>query len=166
MNPELFDIETLKMVGLWPNPEQPARNLLPYIKRLRSETFIGLDYGMAKGEDIRMLLDECEKIEKIITIFDSKSEYIEAAKKNLDGQAKVEVVTEFPSDHKFDFIFFNSENEVEKNLKLCYDTLKSGGIFAGNMHGKLRNTLTDFRNNNKIRIPINIAHDTWFWTKQ
>lgn len=167
MNPELFDIETLKMVGLWPNPEQPAYNLLPYVKRLRGDNLVGLDFGMAKGEDIRVFLDECDKIAKIVTIFDSRADYVEAANKNLDGQSKLEIVTEVSKEpNQFDFIFFNTENNVENNLKLCYDVLKPGGIFAGAMHSKLRNSLVDFRNNNKIRIPINKSHETWFWTKQ
>ena len=166
MNPEFFDIETLKMVGLWPNPEQPGRNLLPYVKRLRSESVIGLDYGMAKGEDIRILLDECSKISRIDSIFDSKSEYVEVAKKNLDGFDKVNVITELPKDVTYDFIIVNTENNVASVLNTCYNLLKSGGIFAGTNHAQFRDTIVKFRNDNKIRIPINITHNTWFWIKQ
>ena len=37
MNPEYFDIENLKMFGMWPHQSFISRGISPYIKRIRKD---------------------------------------------------------------------------------------------------------------------------------
>ena len=52
--------------------------------------------------------------------------------------------------------------------KMYYPLVRDGGIFFGHDINldSVRKALEEFREENKIRIPINvIRNNAWFWTK-
>ena len=77
-DPEFFDYNTLKQMGLWPDSNQMAVNVSPYINRLKVETPQILLYGMLRGDDIFDLLQKTKSVvfgyEKFSDSYDKERE--------------------------------------------------------------------------------------------
>lgn len=192
-DPEFFDIEMLKQMGIWPLHHLPAYGMIPYIKRLRGD-LLGVELGVLKGETSHEILDNCENVKKLYGVdpyvahFDGAanrtdeemSQYEAIMKKNLNKFAdRFEHVKKSSHDcsdmfenESLDFIFIDSIQLIEhlsKELELWYPKLKKDGIFFGHdsMSESVVLALKNFRNNNKIRIPINHSkNQVWFWIKK
>ena len=69
MNPEYFDIENLKIFGMWPHQNFISRGIVPYIKRIRKDKVYVAVIGDLKGESIVDMLETTgDKIEKVYVI--------------------------------------------------------------------------------------------------
>ena len=168
MNPEYFDIENLKMFGMWPHQNFISRAISPYAKRVRKEKVSILIVGDNKGEQCIDFLDLCnDKIQKISVITNGDDELIKAIfAKNTKGRDEI---VDTNLEDTFDIICINEHSCTEETLKKYYDLLPSNGIFCGNGHetNKVKEALTNFRRNSKIGTPIQVANRlVWFWYKR
>ena len=168
MNPEYFDIENLKLFGMWPHQSFISRAIAPYIKRIRKDKVSVLFVGDNKGEQCIDLLDLCgDKLGKLSNIRDVDDELIKAIYvKNTKGRDEI---VDFSEKDSFDVICINEYSCTEETLKKYYELVPSNGIFCGNGHEttKVKEALTAFRRNNKIGTPIQVANRAiWFWYKR
>jgi len=168
MNPEYFDIENLKMFGMWPHQSFISRAIAPYAKRIRKEKVSILLVGDNKGEQCIDFLDLCDdKIQKISVIRNSDDDLVKAIfTKNTKGRDEI---TDAHSEESFDIICIDEHSCTEEILKKYYDLVPSNGIFCGNGHEtkKVKEALTSFRRSSKIGTPIQVANRAvWFWYKR
>jgi len=192
MDPEFFDIEQLKQVGLWPFDFLPAYGIIPYINRYREET-VGIEIGVLKGETSHELLSACPRIKKLYGVDPYKGyqdldrfrteedmkRYQEICNKNMNKFAdRFELIVDSSensvnrfSDNSIDFIFIDGQqtyDSVKNELQSYYPKIKSRGMIFGH-DGNLENIIRaykDFRNENKIRTPLcNSKNFVWFWYK-
>lgn len=177
-DPEFFDINTSKQMGMWPAPNQMSTSIIPYIKRMRIDKPSVFFYGVLKGDD---LIDILEKTNVIAFGYDKfkpdidGQPYVETRKKNIKDfdsicRGRYNTIDDPLKYMKyFDVVLVNMHENLDYNLKDAYDTVKSNGIFAGNFHDvdRVKASLGEFRRNNKIGTPISIANKTvWFWYKR
>jgi hypothetical protein len=170
LNPDLFSIEQAKGMGMWPPSDIVAHGILPYIKRMKTDHITILDVGTMKGENIYML-SELEKVDTVVGIesfAEPNPEYTNLLKKNLVNNTKFEIVDAVNKDDLFDVVCIHSRSELEKNLRLYYNYVKSNGIFCGNDHHlpHVKDALHKFRRETKIGTPINVSNGCWFWWKR
>jgi hypothetical protein len=165
MNPEFFDIENLKMFGLWPNGIMLSGGIIPYIKRRRGDITINMIDDF-KGESTFDIIEQCANVNKVYILNkDADANYDTPFKtnlKNLIGD-KVEVGS---LSNEADIVCVH-RSSCDK-LQEYYDTLKIGGIFCGNDHDtdEVKKALNVFRRGNKIGTPIQISNlAIWFWIK-
>ena len=69
MNPDEFDIEMKKMVGLWPDPNLVSRSIIPYAKRLKTGKNLSITLlDDLRGENTVDFLENIENIKRINVI--------------------------------------------------------------------------------------------------
>jgi hypothetical protein len=167
MNPEYFDIENLKMFGMWPNGLMLSKGIVPYIKRKGTDLKINMIDDM-KGENTFDILENCPNVKKVYLYNSITDEnYEKALKSNLKGFPGNKINTRKLADDA-DFVCVHRSSCDPDKLKVYYDQLKSGGIFCGSDHDtdQVKVALTSFRRSNKIGTPIQISNRTiWFWIK-
>lgn len=163
LNPDQFSIIQSKEMGMWPNGTLIADVMYPYIKRMPTTISI-LDVGTMKGENAYRFV-EIDVKKKIDVIYTEKktNQYdalIEENLKNLSDKISLEV-----SKEPFDIVCINSKTNLSETLNQYYSRVKIGGIFCGDGHSEtpVKEALAKFRRENRIGIPISIAHDVWFW---
>lgn len=187
-DPEFFDIETLKMVGLWPMHDLPAHGIVPYIKRLGND-LVGIELGVLKAESSCVLLEECPNIRNLFCIdpflpFETKTaEEMDAfnkiAVKNLSKYKNVSLMTANSLDahtcfdnESIDFVFIDTlldREHLEKEMDLYYPKIKKNGMIFGHdaNHVEIVMGLKSFRDKNKIRLPIlHSKNQIWYWVKR
>ena len=167
LDPDNFTIKQRKEFGMWPDADMISLGLIPYIKRIRSETVTIMIVGDHKGENIVNLVENVKKISRITVLNKNATE---EEKKVFDENTKeisiisYDVITE-PTD-----VVCVLENAcTEENLVLLYEAVKSGGIFCGGGHEtvKVKEELTRFRRNSRIGTPILISNRAiWFWYRR
>jgi predicted O-methyltransferase YrrM len=91
--------------------------------------------------------------------------------RETSSDASKKISKEF-KEPKFDFIFVDGDHSYDATLADCeayYPLLKDGGIFCGHDYSSLESVhkaVDDFRNNNKIKPPINLTtNSSFFWYK-
>lgn len=192
---DLMTIEELEAGGLWPVEWTSVLGLIPYIKR-QGPDLIGLEIGVARGESSYVLLDKCPNIKTLYGIDPYKEfeDWVgtidqehndktkEIAIKNLAkfGDRFVSLFTmdskdallyDGFDDNYFDFIFIDGDHSFDGalfDIANYYDKVKVGGIFAGHDYNlpAVQEALIKFRNDTKIRTPINItSNNCWYWIK-
>lgn len=187
-DPDFFDIETMKVVGLWPLTDLPAYGMVPYIKRL-GEGITGIELGVLKAETSCILLDECPNIHSLFCIDpylpyedknkDQMDQYNQIAVKNLSKYKNVSLLTSSSldthtvfDDGSVDFVFIDTvlnREQLEKELDLYYPKIRNGGIIFGHdaNHEEIVMGLKSFREKNKIRLPIlHSKNQVWYWVKR
>lgn len=193
-DPDFFDVNTLKLTGLWPLNYLPAYGMLPYIKRHRGDNLVGVELGLLKGETSFEILTNCENVKKMYGVdpyaphFDGNAErsaedmsqYESIMKKNMSNfgdrfehikKSSLECSDMF-ADESLDFIFIDTvqfEDHLLKELELWYPKVKKDGIIFGHdaMTESVIVALKKFRDERKIRIPINHSkNQVWFWSKK
>lgn len=187
-----MSIEELKTEVGWPLDWTTSKIIVPYIKRLRGDTVNGIEIGTARGESAHLILENCPNVvmdtidpyleyeDFLGTVIQSNQDkFKEIAKKNLTnfhGRAtminlKSDDAVHGYEDNSLDFIIIDgdrSEDQVARDCKNYYPKLKSGGLFAvhDNNINSVRAGLRKFREENKIRVPINMANiNMVFWYK-
>lgn len=189
-----WTIAQLKEEGVWPHEYNAAWGIIPYIKRLKGDQVIGVEVGTERGESAYLILEKCLNVNLLYTVDpyiayenwngpvsqESVDKAHEIAKENIkDLGERVELLNmtsmqafhKLKSEHRFDFIFVDGsvvEDDVYWDLTNWYNLLRPGGLFAGHNYQltPVRDALTKFREENKIRIPINRTENmTYFWTK-
>jgi len=178
MNPEHFDIENLKIFGMWPNQNFISRGIVPYIRRIRKDKVYVAVVGDLKGESVVDMLETCDKIEKIYVINNYEGDEAELMKsiftkniKNLKNKLvmKNDIESLKSKDSLPDVVCVDDTSCTVDNLLLSYEITPSGGIFCGNGHEtvKVKTALNEFRRQNKIGTPIQVSNRTvWFWPKR
>ena len=178
MNHEHFDIENLKMFGMWPHQNFISRGIVPYIKRIGKDKVYVAVIGDLKGESIVDMLETCDKIEKIYVINKYEGDDAETIKsifakntKNLKGKLVMKnSIEELKSKENLpDVVCVNDITCTVDNLLLSYEITPSNGIFCGNGHEtlKVKTALTEFRRQSKIGTPIQVSNRAiWFWNKR
>lgn len=92
----------------------------------------------------------------------------ETTKETIDRRTNRK--SDYP-EKEFDFIFIDGDHSYDGakyDMENFYPLLKKHGFFAGHDWNlePVRKALMYFREENKIRIPINNStNQTWFWTK-
>ena len=174
-DPEFFDVDTKKAMGLWPDISSTSRGIIPYINRMREDkirvTFVGS--MTEKGETIRDILDSCPKVSRIFvsdpygyTENDTNQRYKELFDKNT-SMYKDKI--RFKSDRESNVVCIDSSTCTSDILNLYYPLVKPGGIFCGNGHdtNAVKDELSKFRRKVKIGTPIQVSNRTvWFWYKR
>jgi hypothetical protein len=185
MNPDYFTIEQLKISGMWPQEHFSAYGMIPYIKRMKRESIIGIEVGVLKAENAYILLSECLNISKLYGIDNYKphtdyetvrtqadmEQYERLAVENTKtfGERYVLIkddsknaVNKFDAE-SVDFILIDADHTkegVKAHLTEYYPILKKNGLlFVHNFQMGLAQGLTEgvkeFRSENKIRTPLN-----------
>jgi len=191
-DPEFFNVEVLKQMGVWPLPHLPAYGIIPYLKRMRGD-LTGAELGVLKGETSFEILNNSPNVKKMFGIdpyaahFDGAadrteeemSQYEEIMKQNMNRfgdrwehikKSSHECADMFENE-SLDFIFIDSIQLIEhlsKELELWYPKIKKNGIIFGHdaMTESVVVSLKKFRNEHKIRVPINHSRNqVWFWAK-
>lgn len=178
-DPEFFDIKTSKEMGIWPDGNQISASIIPYIKRMREEKPTVLLYGILKGDDIIDILEKTNAVifgyEQFQQPTDKTRQYVETRNKNMQEyetlcRGRFNMIDDVSKYSKyFNVVLVNMNDCLFFDLKAAYDTVKTNGIFGGNCHDidRGKNTLKNFRRENKIGTPINVAKNTiWFWYKR
>lgn len=192
-DPEYFTIDELKQTGLWPYTFLSAYGMIPYINRMRSESVVGAEVGVLKGENIATLLDSCEKISKIfgIDVYECHTDYDvmrtqedmekyeRVAEQNLASYSdryelikadSVEGAKRLESN-SLDFVLIDADHSVEgirRDLEAYYPLVKSGGyVFIHDCNARsVMDGIKKYREENRIRLPIQTSKNfVCFWVK-
>jgi hypothetical protein len=179
MNPEYFDIENLKIFGMWPHQSFISRGINPYIKRINKDKVYIAAIGDLKGESIVDMLDNCgDKIEKIYVINKYEGDDADLVKsiftkntKNVKGKLvfKKDIQDLNGKDYLMDVVCVSDTSCTIDNLVLSYNITAANGIFCGNGHeaDKVKVALNGFRRQEKIGTPIQVSNRSiWFWNKR
>ena len=187
-------IEEIKTETIWPPAYSPVIGLIPYIKRMKGD-LVGIEIGTERGESAYQILEACPNVKKLYTIDPYKEyqnwngvveqenldKFKEIAKENLKvfgdrveilEKTSKQVLEFFYNDDPYDFIFVDGSIEYDDLLfdyTNWYKRLKVGGLFMGHNYqmDNVRKALLDFRNNEKVRIPINrVDNFSFYWVKQ
>jgi len=175
-DPEFFNIEQNKLMGLWPPGDQVAIGVYPYIKRLKTDKVTIVDVGVMKGEGARWFFEMDTVNQKIGMIYGvvsvmegDKNRYNDLLEKNMSGESRFTLGFDpYKKNQEVDVVCINSECNLDKSLKRFYRSVKPNGIFCGNLHasGKVKEALLKFRRDNKIGTPISVSNGSWFWYKR
>lgn len=189
---EFSDISKLTESNLWPFEFLSAYGMMPYLKRA-GENLVGVEIGVLKGENIRLLLDELSNIKMIYGVdpylehsdqgtFRSQEymdQYLEIAERNLKTHKKRyklvkkssgEAHTDF-KDESLDFILLDGDHSydgIKNDLEVYYPKLKKGGhIFIHDTYlPDVQKAMHDFRDENRLRMPLNMSKNyISFWVK-
>jgi len=195
-NPNFYNIEQMKAVGLWPQSHFSAYSMMPYIKRMKGDAITGIEVGVLKAENVHLLLSECSNITKLYGVDNYKPhtdyetvrsssemlQYEKIAEENTKvfGE-RYELIREDSNDAakkligvSVDFILIDGDHTgsgVMSHLTDFYPLLKKGGIvFVHDYQMGLAEGLTravkTFREENKIRVPLNVSKNfIGFWVK-
>ena len=120
--------------------------------------------GEIKQEDI----DRFQKVaKKNLKQYGDRVQMIR--EKSSDAAKKIKTITDTA---EFDFIFVDGDHSYEATLADCeayYPLLKKGGLFCGHDYQTLEEVhraVDAFRDNNKIKAPINLTtNSAFFWYK-
>lgn len=173
------NIEQLKLEKKWPDASFSAFAMIPYLRRIPGE-IIGVEVGVLRADNICFLLESLPNIRKIYGIdnfsahtdFDTvrtdedMKKFEKIAKENLLSFGNRCVLIRKPSisatksiKEEVDFILIDGEHTydgVKADLNSYYPILKKGGYIF--IHDTFASTIAaavhDFRNENKIRIPL------------
>lgn len=164
LDPSTFNVKQKKMMGLWPPQDSIAVALIPYIKR-QGDGIEVLDIGVGKGEDIVYLSENAGNIRTIYGL-SHNNDHEDLLNENIKDVSNVQ---KNYGGTAVDVILISMLPDIKPSeLAQCYDKVKVGGIFAGDLHNEafVVETLTQFRRENRIGTPINIVDKRfWFWKK-
>lgn len=149
----------------------PAYGMIPYLKRTPGE-LIGIQIGVAGGENIHTLCESVSSIKKIYGI-DSRStvnlshlndRYVPVKKNYIDAVNDFEI-------ESIDFILSCADYSYTNVLKMLnhyYPILKRGGFMF--VHGTDNKAVIDavlnFRSYNRLRMPLHKSKNyVDFWQK-
>lgn len=191
-DPEFFNIEMLKQMGLWPLNHLPAYGIVPYLKRMRGD-LIGVELGVLKGETSFEILNNCANVEKMYGVdpyaahFDGTAERTDEEMRQYEDIMKVNMsrfgnrwehvkkssheCADMFQNESLDFIFIDTIQLIEhfsKELELWYPKVRKNGMIFGHdaMSESVIVSLKKYRNEHRIRVPINHSkNQVWFWTK-
>lgn len=191
-NPEFFTMQQLGQMNMLPLSFLPAYGMIPYLKRLRGD-IVGIEVGVLKAETSHVLLKECQNIKKLygVDFYQAHKDFDnERLQDDMDFYEKtaIENVKEFGDRFEFikknsteaakdfeqysmDFILIDGDHTYEgilSDLESYYPLLKKGGyVFVhNNFAATIRDAIRDFRNKNKIRIPVNMSKNyISYWAK-
>lgn len=167
LDPENFNIKQKKEFGMWPDASLMSQAMIPYIKRMRTESVTMLIAGDKKGENIADFAENVKKLSKITVLNkDSTEEDKNVFAENTAGLTNLsyDVIGE-----PVDIVCVADNACTEENLVLIYEAVKHGGIFCGSGHDttKVKEELNKFRRHTKIGTPIMVANRViWFWYKR
>ena len=170
MNPEHFDIENMKLFGMWPHTNLISRSIVPYINRLAKEKVNVVVEGDFKGESVADMLDNCKKINQIFVhnkYTGDDADLLQAIFKKNTKPYSDRIVYE--TTEQADVVCINDTACTPEILEMGYASTPSRGIFCGNGHdtAKVKQALVDFRRSNKIGTPIQVCNASiWFWYKR
>jgi hypothetical protein len=169
-NPEFFEIEQLKAMGMWPNSTMISRGIIPYVNRLRNDKIKITIVGDIKGESTYDILENCPKVFHVHTVNDFNIEDGELYKNLFTANIKShKEKVKFRDDRESDVVCIDQRVCSVENLVKYYELTKSGGIFCGNGHEitNVKEQLGLFRRQVKIGTPIMISNrSVWLWIKR
>ena len=191
-NPEFFNIEQQKQIGLWPLTFLPAYGMISYINRMKGDV-IGAEIGVLKGETSHVLLESCPNIKKLYgidpyitytaidvvrtqedmdsyekTLYQNMSPFSERfeliKKKSVDASYQL-------ANESLDFVLVDgdqTEDSIHNDIELYYPKIKKNGyIFGHDIQVKfVVDAIKRYRETNRIRTPLNNSKNfVWFWIK-
>lgn len=189
---DFMTITQLIEIDAWPHSYLPGLDFVPYIKRL-GERVTGIEVGVAKGETSAYLLENCPNLERLYGVdpylpYEDWCRYIDEKEINLQEQIAIDNVKPYKDRFMFmkmiseeaiksfannsvDYVFVDGDHSYEQtlaDLNMYYPLIRSGGILFGHdiQLDSVRKAIEKFREDNNIRIPINVVrNNAWFWTK-
>jgi hypothetical protein len=171
LDPENFNIQQKKEMGIWPPSDIVSHGVFPYIKRLKEENLRILDVGVMRGENAyhMLSLDTGNKIKKVYGIISyakgDPNDYESILKKNMEGESRFSL--EYTNQH-CNVVCINAHSDLYNNMIKYYKVLKHNGIFCGNEHHltHVKEALGKFRRDEKIGTPIMVSNGCWMWYKR
>jgi len=175
MNPETFDVQKLKLFGMWPPANLIAADIMPYIRRMKVDNVtIGI-FGDTRGENVVAFAENNES-KKINKIYWTDYPGTEICKSNL--KSAEENVPNIITDNRdilekalhicvIDSSFFDRV-DIDTILPRMYESVKDGGMFVGGGHDNesIKAKVKLFRQQLKITAPISVVNrHIWFWNK-
>jgi len=99
---------------------------------------VGVEIGVDKGENAKLMLENCSRINLILVDIVEQPQMVEVIKPYLDRvefikDASVNAAKRFPDNH-FDYIYIDGDHSykgVGEDIEAWYPKIKTGGIFAG-----------------------------------
>lgn len=165
-DPDLFPIEHLRPMGMWPQVTMTSRGIIPYIKRIKSDKVKITIVGDSKGDSIVDILESCPNVFRIYAINKEDTKYSKLFEQNIQNfKNKIK----FLSDRESDVVCIDGSMCSPEALESFYDLVKPNGIFCGNCHEdvSVKDALNTFRRNKRIGTPIQVSNRTvWFWYKR
>lgn len=165
-DPDFFDVPTLKQMNLWPSDKMVAKELTPYIRRIKKSNVKILEIGIKKGDNVVYFLENLNCIEVIHGI-NPNTQYDEVLKKNTSPLGDKFKLVDNPDDN-YDVLIYDGDSNLELLFEKYYPLLPQRGIISGNEHDKLhvKASLKTYRRKNKITAPLHISSGTvWHWFK-
>jgi hypothetical protein len=179
-------IAELKEEGDWPGEWNPAKGLAPYVRRLGPD-IVCVMIGIDKGETAYYLLENCPNIRAFmgidpylerptwnnsVIVQERMDKIKEIALKNLeefDTKIMIKETKDGIVPRTADFVYVDGQTyeQTKADYQQMYPVVRSGGIFAGSNHntGAVQKALKEFRDENKVRIPIHLTdNNTFFWS--
>lgn len=183
MDPTRFGVEQLKQMGMWPPGDIAGLGLLPYIKRIKANDLKFLEVGVGKGENASYILENTQpdvrgncKISTYYGMYansesETEKEFDDVLQNNMKAPwfDRFRLGFTWDDKDKFDIVCVNSHCEnLDFQLNLNYNYLKSGGIYCGNDHAlvHVKEALNKFRRDKKIGELIHVSRGSWFWYKR
>jgi hypothetical protein len=167
LDPENFTVAQRKQFGMWPDANMISLAMIPYIKRMRTDSVTMLIAGDKKGENI---VDFVENVNKFSNITVLNKDCTEDEKRVFQENTKdISILSYDVLKEPVNIVCVADNACTEQNLVLLYEAVKQGGIFCGNGHetNPVKTELNKFRRNSRIGTPIMIANRTiWFWNKR
>lgn len=191
-NPEFFNIEQQKQIGLWPLTFLPAYGMISYINRMRGDV-IGAEIGVLKGETSHVLLESCPNIKKlygidpyitytaidVVRTQEDMNSYEKTLHQNMSPfgerfeliKKKSVDATDQLANESLDFVLVDgdqTEDSIHNDIELYYPKIKKNGyIFGHDIQVKfVVDAIKLYRETNRIRTPLNNSKNfVWFWIK-
>lgn len=167
LDPENFTVKQRKEFGMWPDANMMSQAMIPYVKRMRTESVTMLIAGDKKGENIVDFAENVKKLSKITVLNKDSTE--EEKKVFTENTTGISILSHDVINEQVDIVCVADSACTEDNLVLIYEAVKNGGIFCGNGHEttKVKEELNKFRRHSKIGTPIMVANRAiWFWYKR
>lgn len=173
MDPDYFEIDRLRPLGMFPRSTLISRGLIPYVNRManREEKIKITIVGDLKGESVVDFLENCPKIFRIYVVNDyPATPEGEKLKKIFEKNTeKYKDKIKYMHDRQSNFVCIERESCSIEILETYYSLVRIGGIFAGNghEHTDVKEPLVKFRREHKIGTPIQVSNRAvWFWYKR
>jgi predicted O-methyltransferase YrrM len=189
---DFMTVEEIRNEMGWPLEYTSVKGLAPYIARL-GDGATGIEIGTCRGESAYLILETCANVNTIHCIDpwlayddwagkldqETMDKFEAITRKNLEQfgdraniiKSKADDVVGKFADESVDFVFVDGDHSYEatlKDIENYYNKVRKGGIFSGHDYNlePVRQAIEDFRNKNKVRIPIQkTINSVWFWYK-
>lgn len=161
---EELSVDELKVSNVWPLSTLPIRNLVPYLKRMKTKkgSLVGLIVDDVSGANIRYFLDSIEGTS--VKVLGETSALFELNIKGYEDR-----VVKYTNEEDLDFVFIANPTVDLDVYNKFYTKVSNSGIFAGTNYNDDNNIplIRQFRKDHKISVNVEVLESgCFFWVKE